>query len=57
MVVMHLKDNLTLGEFLMAIRHRRVALSLYIKVRVLKIVNQLHDEVVQVLLYLGRVQF
>lgn len=31
MVVMHLKDNLTLGEFLMAIRHRRVALSLYIK--------------------------
>ena len=33
MVVMHLKDNLTLGEFLMAIRHRRVALSLYIKVR------------------------
>lgn len=32
MVVMHLKDNLTLGEFLMAIRHRPVALSLYIKV-------------------------
>lgn len=31
MVVMHLKDNLTLGEFLMAIRHRPVALSLYIK--------------------------
>ena len=32
MVVMHLKDNLTLGEFLMAIRYRPVALSLYIKV-------------------------
>ena len=32
MVVMHLKDNLTLGEFLMAIRHQPVALSLYIKV-------------------------
>ncbi|CAH3134156.1 unnamed protein product, partial [Porites lobata] len=31
MVVMHLKDNLTLGEFLMAIRYRPVALSLYIK--------------------------
>ena len=27
MVVMHLKDNLTLGEFLMAIRYRPVALS------------------------------
>ena len=32
MVVMHLKDNLTLGEFLMAIRYHPVALSLYIKV-------------------------
>ena len=32
MVVMHLKDNLTLGEFLMVIRYRPVALSLYIKV-------------------------
>ncbi|CAH3134241.1 unnamed protein product [Porites lobata] len=31
MVVMHLKDNLTLGEFLMAIRYHPVALSLYIK--------------------------
>ncbi|KAK2548307.1 Vacuolar protein sorting-associated protein 16-like protein [Acropora cervicornis] len=31
MVVMHLKDNLTLGEFLMAIRYHPVALKLYIK--------------------------
>ncbi|KAM7431220.1 Vacuolar protein sorting-associated protein 16 [Porites harrisoni] len=31
MVVMHLKDNLTLGEFLMAIRYHPVALSFYIK--------------------------
>ena len=30
MVVTHLKDNLTLGEFLMAIRYRPMALSLYI---------------------------
>ena len=36
MVVMHLKDNLTLGEFLMAIRYRPVALSLYIKVSLWK---------------------
>lgn len=60
MVVMHLKDNLTLGEFLMAIRHRRVALSLYIKVRVLKIEDQLHDCTARWskwFLYLGRVQF
>ena len=32
MVVMQLKDNLIPGEFLMAIRYRPVALSLYIKV-------------------------
>ena len=32
MVVMHLKDNLIPGEFLMAIRFRPVALSLHIKV-------------------------
>ena len=32
MVVMHLKDNLIPGEFLMAIRYRPVALSLHIKV-------------------------
>ncbi|CAH3134272.1 unnamed protein product [Porites lobata] len=31
MVVMHLKDNLIPGEFLMAIRYRPVALSLHIK--------------------------
>ncbi|CAH3134296.1 unnamed protein product [Porites lobata] len=36
MVVMHLKDNLTLGEFLMAIRYHPVALSLYIKVRIVQ---------------------
>ena len=36
MVVMHLKDNLTLGEFLMAIRYHPVALSLYIKVSLWK---------------------
>ena len=36
MVVMHLKNNLTLGEFLMAIRYRPVALSLYIKVSLWK---------------------
>ena len=37
MVVMHLKDTLTLGEFLMSIRHLPVALSLYIKVTILSV--------------------
>ena len=36
MIVMQLKDNLTLGEFSMAIRYRPVALSLYIKVSLWK---------------------